>query len=397
MQGMSWRNEMILRCFVFLVFVLASFSNLAAASNCFKCHHKKEIFKGKVHEPVASGKCYRCHLPHVSRYKGLLKERADRLCFECHVRFGKELKKAAFVHTPVEKKACLRCHLPHSSTHKALLVKDEKELCLSCHGELKKKMVFVHKPFRDGKCTVCHDPHFSRNMVFVKNMDRICFKCHGNRVKLKASHRYGDLKRMNCVGCHNPHGSGKRFLIKDFSHKPFAEKKCNLCHKKGGVSSSVCVSCHKGVEKSFNHLHNHQLGRVRGNSCLACHNPHVGADKNLLADIPMRMCQSCHPETYKQKRESLYVHPEWSNCINCHAGHGSDHPAMLKGDGNAVCVRCHKTQGKFTHPVGKEVLDPRNGQPITCVTCHDTMGTNFKYNLRLSGEAALCIECHKNY
>ena len=123
----------------------------------------------------------------------------------------------------------------------------------------------------------------------------------------------------------------------------------------------------------------------------------MGNTKKLLSDAPERLCLKCHFETYKQRQNSLYIHPQWKKCTNCHDVHGENNVAMLKGGGNNTCIQCHKTQGKFTHPVGDKVKDPRNGQSITCITCHDTMGTNFKYNLRLSGEGELCLECHKGY
>ncbi len=384
--------------FWFLLFLMVFAGSAYGEEVCFQCHSRAKMFNGKVHKPVASGKCYTCHIPHVSRNKWLLKKSPRDICFECHKSLKSRLARAVFVHSPVEKKACFKCHVAHASNNGFLLRHREGKLCVSCHGEVRKKYKYVHQPFKNGECTACHDPHVGNNMVFVKGADKLCFKCHRNRKRMAKVHRYGNLKNMKCVECHNPHGSERRFLVRAVSHTPFARGECVSCHGVGkSLGSGLCLKCHPKVVASFKHLHNHQLGRVEGNSCLSCHNPHVGDNNKLLKDVPARMCQSCHSETYKQKKESLYVHPDWKNCFNCHAGHGSDHPAMLKGDGNAVCVRCHETQGKFTHPVGDEVMDPRNGQPITCVTCHDTMGTNFKYNLRMSGEAALCIECHKNY
>jgi len=44
--------------------------------------------------------------------------------------------------------------------------------------------------------------------------------------------------------------------------------------------------------------------------------------------------------------------------------------------------------------VGEDRLDPRNGQPITCVTCHDPHGTEFSYTLRGDQSRGLCVECH---
>jgi predicted CXXCH cytochrome family protein len=68
---------------------------------------------------------------------------------------------------------------------------------------------------------------------------------------------------------------------------------------------------------------------------------------------------------------------------------------MLKGDGNTSCTSCHESQGTFTHPVGEGILDHRNRQIITCLTCHDPKGTDYENNLRLDQNKELCVQCHR--
>jgi len=70
---------------------------------------------------------------------------------------------------------------------------------------------------------------------------------------------------------------------------------------------------------------------------------------------------------------------------------------MLRDKEMKLCGSCHKRHINFTHPIGEKVRDPRNGQATSCMTCHDPMGVDYKYLLRLSGERELCIECHKGY
>ncbi len=70
---------------------------------------------------------------------------------------------------------------------------------------------------------------------------------------------------------------------------------------------------------------------------------------------------------------------------------------MLKGGSNAVCIQCHESQGNFTHPVGPKVLEIHTGQMVTCVSCHNPMGTNNKFHLIQEGKKALCILCHRTY
>ncbi len=172
---------------------------------------------------------------------------------------------------------------------------------------------------------------------------------------------------------------------------------CDPCHQGDRpVATQVCLSCHPAVAKDYTLTHNHLTDHQDGNACVVCHSPHAGNDKNLLAGTPSQVCLSCHQDSYLRHQGKASRHPKMGNCLTCHAGHGGDAPAMLKGDGNSVCTGCHKNQGTFTHPVGGKVLDPRNGQPLTCVTCHDPKGTDFPYQLKRDGEKDLCEPCH-NY
>ena len=384
---------------IFIIILISFFLFGFSYNKCFKCHKKNKILSGKnIHTPLKKGECAKCHMAHVSRYDNLLKQKPGKLCIGCHKKLLDKIKGDKVIHAPVEKKACVRCHDTHSSNNKALLKEKPAKLCIQCHKEVNKKYKFSHLPFRKGNCLKCHSGHSSNDRRFLKKQgSEICINCHKITANLNQKHRY-KLTNKNCLSCHNPHGSNSNKLLRKTGHKPYKDKKCSTCHKnKEKFSSLVCFSCHKEEKKSFSKLHNHLLGGINKNSCLICHDPHMGVSDKHLKEASHILCQKCHPETYVQKKDSLYVHPNWKNCTNCHKGHGSNQLAMLKKDGNGVCVNCHKTQGKFTHPVGDKIKDPRNGQNVTCVTCHDTMGTNFKNNLRLSGEGALCLECHKNY
>ena len=133
---------------IVLLFTFPSYSKV----NCFSpsCHDRSRIIKGRAHIPVASEECLRCHLPHVSRYQALLKERPEELCFICHKEIKRAIAKAPFVHAPVAKRSCLRCHDPHSSPYKGLLKKTQKEICLSCHREVSKNFRYSRQPFKLG-------------------------------------------------------------------------------------------------------------------------------------------------------------------------------------------------------------------------------------------------------
>ncbi|AEH45652.1 cytochrome C family protein [Thermodesulfatator indicus DSM 15286] len=394
-----------MRIFIFFCFFSLFFFSYPAFSKvnnklCFQCHKSNKYLHNKyIHKPIISKGCLECHFPHASKNEKLLKKSTNKLCFTCHKKLKNDFKSDLFLHKPYKEQACLRCHIAHSSNYNFLLKNDVKDLCFSCHKNLLvNKQKFLHKPYQDGKCLSCHNAHVGYDVRLLKkeNGNLLCYSCHKRNKKFYDVH-LGKKEINNCLECHNPHMSNNKFLLKNFEHKPFAEKKCNICHNQKDKSNSLCLNCHKNIDTTFYYFHNHALGGYQKNSCLICHSPHLGNTKILLKSSPKVLCISCHINAYVQKENSLYVHPKRDNCIECHKGHGANNPSMLKGDGNQVCSRCHKTQGKFSHPVGDKVLDPRNGQPITCITCHEPMGTNFKYELKLSGEAALCVECHKNY
>ncbi len=385
-----------------LIILFLTFPSYAKVT-CFlpNCHNRSQIIKGKAHAPVSSGECLKCHLPHVSKYKALLKERYEVLCFSCHKEIKEDLSKALYVHAPVAKKSCLRCHEAHSSVYNGLLKNTQKQVCISCHKNVLKKFKYLHEPFRKGKCLDCHMPHFSNNDYLIcKKGNTLCFSCHKKDKLFVQKHKvknFYNIENIECLSCHNPHGSSKKALLREVNHIPYQKGNCKVCHNAKEMDTKLCLSCHSNILKTFRYFHNHLLGGYKKNVCLICHSPHVADTKALLRDKPAHLCESCHNNVKIQRNKSLYVHPHEEECMNCHVGHGSNHPAMLRGDGNSVCIRCHEAQVKISHPVGEKVRDPRNGQPITCITCHEPMGANFKYNLRLSGEAALCLECHKNY
>jgi predicted CXXCH cytochrome family protein len=179
-------------------------------------------------------------------------------------------------------------------------------------------------------------------------------------------------------------------------HEPY-QGDCAECHDKGLlVGVEKCLACHEEIGEKINAVHNHQTNKS-GNGCVNCHSPHASDFKNLLRNNQASLCRNCHADTWANYVDMPFKHPDNTICSNCHGVHGSSNLAMLKFDGNTVCETCHEAQGNFTHPVGPGVIDPRNGQIMTCVTCHYPHGTLYEKNLKLSGSMELCIQCHKSY
>jgi predicted CXXCH cytochrome family protein len=237
-------------------------------------------------------------------------------------------------------------------------------------------------------------PHQADNAQMLRDSDKkICRSCHSN-TEIENNHRGYPVKIQGCLSCHNPHGSNQKALVRNIKHEPFT-KGCGSCHDGAQtVSQRKCLQCHDEIESELYATHSHLTDRA-GNSCINCHNPHAGDTELLLKSQQTIVCRTCHEDTFRKHEKTLFVHLKTvKDCHNCHAVHGSNQLAMMVGDGNQVCLKCHESQGQFSHPVGKEVIDPRNRQMTTCVSCHTPHGSNFKGELKLSGQEDLCVQCH---
>ena len=378
--------------FLFLI----SSTAVWAGNNCFQCHDKKDFGGKYVHRPVAEGACQKCHNPHVAKYKGLLGAKQTELCFECHADLKKNKVDKIIVHKPFAAADCVACHDPHSSGQKGLLMGGGKG-CFKCHKEMDGKYKNMHAPFAAGNCGACHNAHYAdRFQLLIDAPDQLCVGCH--RDGLSSAHKGFPVKvkESGCLTCHNPHGSDRPGLVRNVLHEPY-QNDCSECHKEGrAVGVEKCLGCHDEMGEKLNAIHNHQTSKS-GNGCTNCHSPHASDFDNLLRNKQDQLCRKCHTDTWATYVDKPHKHPDSSICSSCHDIHGSNEVAMLKGDGNAVCNACHETQGQFTHPVGEGVIDPRNSQIMTCVSCHYPHGTLYEYNLKLSGSMELCIQCHQEY
>lgn len=390
-------NKIYYHCFGILLLICGMFlcgvCTAYAETVCFQCHKKEAFQKAVVHKPVTQGQCSACHNPHVARYKGLLQKKGSDLCYSCHQDKGKAFEKG-FVHLPVKQGKCLSCHDAHSSNGKGLLRASMSDLCLDCHKELKSNYAYAHSTYAKGECLVCHQPHQSENPLLLKTAsNKLCQSCH-NKGGANYTHKSFSMEAVNCLSCHTPHGSDQKALIRNVQHQPFQKGDCAGCHAKGKMSDEICLNCHEKIKKDVLTIGNHVM-KQGANSCIACHSPHAGDQKSLLKGSSKVICRSCHVDTFSRYETKRHVHPKISDCNDCHAVHGANNLAMLKKDGVDTCSVCHEAQGKFTHPVGENVRDALTNQMVTCVSCHNPMGTDFKYNVTMDYKKDLCIQCHR--
>ena len=390
---MSPKYPHLFACCIFMI-VMAFGSTAFGAKVCYDCH-KKSMFKNKlIHDPVARDNCTSCHNPHAAKHAGLLKKEVSALCYACH-RDKKDSFNKGIVHDPVRRGECTSCHDPHASASKGLMKGKYADSCFNCHESLARTFKYMHQPYAKGQCQFCHSPHQAENYQLLNvSADKLCRKCH-SQGEIAGAHKNYPVAISTCLSCHNPHGSNNKAIVRSVRHAPFI-KDCKTCHGRstGRVSQETCLGCHEEIREYLLTSHNH-LTDNGGNSCINCHSPHAGDTKQLLIDRPLLLCRSCHNDTYIRHEENVFVHTVTANdCQLCHAVHGANQVAMLKGDGNSVCLGCHPNQGQFSHPVGRGVIDPRNNQEATCLSCHDPHGTDFKGQLKMSGQEALCVQCH---
>ena len=384
---------------VFLGMVFLPVS-LAFADNCFDCHDQGDFQKQFRHQPVIKGECATCHSTHASRYPALLNKGAGELCRDCHAEFMDKVEKRDFLHQPVRNGECGACHEAHVADFKKLLKVKPGSECYTCHKKPEKVYAFPHRPFARNQCYSCHDPHAAADSRLLrKNGTRLCLSCHKAGAIFNKAHLNRDPKKLVCLSCHNPHGGDKPGLLRPVQHAPFSQGKCNSCHGRRDQGVNLCLRCHKSVLDSFLKPHTHlRLAAAGANFCLDCHDPHAGEDSGLPAVDQIKVCSSCHQDKFARRQQMLYHHPGKWECGDCHKLHGSDLPMMFKERPVELCADCHKRHEQFTHPIGDDSLDPRNLEPMSCITCHDPCtGTMFKYNLRGSAERGLCIQCHPKH
>ena len=378
---------------------------------CLRCHPEvaKEMAQKGAHKPFRQLKCSACHNPHAAKHKGLLRENVGKLCRTCHGN-DKKLMTKEHGHKPFQEGKCLACHKPHASKNANLLLAGNQKLCFGCHPEeglFSEK--YKHSPARKGKCLNCHAPHGSDYVGLLKKERRkLCVACHSvNTARARKAHLNYPVQGTDCLSCHSPHGSKRKSLVKASLHKPFARNKCSECHKGLGSKdslglkikdASVCLGCHPDVAKEFMKINTH-VGQ--GVFCVDCHNPHGSDQDYLKKGKESRMCLTCHEDTknYLNDKKHEHKHPltKEGKCTKCHRPHGSDFRYFFPAEEFKVCTSCHKRHSTFTHPLGENAIDPRSKRDITCITCHNLMGSPSEYALRFDMKKQLCVQCHKGY
>ncbi|UCH82047.1 MAG: hypothetical protein JSW20_05310 [Nitrospiraceae bacterium] len=378
---------------------------------CYDCHEelKKALSDTFVHELFKKGDCITCHNSHVSSVPGLLDDRVGSICLNCH-EYIKKLMTTGRVHNILRNGNCSECHTPHSSNIAKLLADEEKELCVRCHAESKEQAGKAHGclPFKKGECSACHDSHASADKSLMRSEPTaLCSECHVPRCKADGVSIASIVKDMDCTSCHSGHGSENSSALGPYGHTAFMNKDCGTCHNPitpGGAVSvrfkgeALCFNCHKKEE--YIYVKDVQHAKGQSSQCNLCHSHH-SSDKQDLTVTEGEVCIECHEKTEKRtvEMERGLKTKECSpikdrKCFECHIPGHSDQTLSFRSDGIEMCARCHTSEHSSTHPVGHDIIDPRNGETVTCISCHSMHAARNDFMLTHDRNRSLCIQCH---
>ncbi|MGB9433752.1 MAG: cytochrome c3 family protein [Candidatus Acidiferrum sp.] len=436
----------------------------ADSAKCLECHAEKA--KGKfVHTAISTG-CTSCHEVRVNRdvtRVKLITATTYGLCLTCHKdKNAAELK--GTVHPPAVRD-CVKCHDPHESDNKYQLLKptvgaQKENLCLSCHTTgLNVPEKGSRHAALDMGCETCHvthktgapgNPEFDYHLT--KSPPALCIDCHDPKDEgLQKAHQNQPFGTANCVQCHDPHQSAMPKLLAKFTHPPFADKQCEVCHapaKDGKVvltqadAKSLCVTCHDEKAKQIETAKVQHPGAA--GDCTDCHNPHASKFPGLPKTNGVEICLGCHVDIADLAKKQVHHQPAFvQGCATCHEPHGGEREKLLRAQGNALCLECHgqdsvpqedKSAGVLKifsgtlrlpddyfkknkvvvlplrygkghpivgHPVS-DVVDPTDVTKIryklSCLSCHQPHASAHA-NLLVNDQennTAFCATCHKD-
>jgi predicted CXXCH cytochrome family protein len=114
----------------------------------------------------------------------------------------------------------------------------------------------------------------------------------------------------------------------------------------------------------------------------------------------LEVCGQCHADSVERQARSQTKHPPIAEgkCAECHSPHSSDN-VFLATESTTIelCAECHEWQSHSTHPIGEEVVDPRNPNvTLQCSSCHRAHGSEYDHFLYFETTDDACIQCHSD-
>ncbi|MBC8413876.1 MAG: cytochrome C [Nitrospira sp.] len=386
---------------------------------CLNCHEgfKEKLSQKSVHTPVKTGECSGCHNPHTSSHGQLLNSASKDLCFSCHDRIIPDNARSE------HKIECSACHDAHAAPNRYVLLKRGNAICTECHKEAADADAsarFRHAPVDEIKgCMNCHDPHASdaNDNLLKKAVPALCVACHETeKPSFLERHMNYPVEESICSDCHDSHGSSRAFILLQNMHEPVAKKQCRKCHpdpesdfalSTSRNGAALCRKCHQeSTDNIFSKKRIHWPVLDR-DGCLNCHSPHASSGKNLLKGSISSICGTCHADTIRLQEASrnnpenaaLCKPVKEGECSACHSPHAADNLLLSDQESfsTGVCGRCHEWKAHSAHPLGKDIIDPRNKNLVTdCLSCHRACGTgNYPRMTHFSTITETCVQCHE--
>ncbi len=268
-----------------------------------------------------------------------------------------------------------------AESSKAHLAADAK--CTRCHDENESKpiLAFFQTPMgvtgdsRTPTCESCHGPSLAHLRGPVNGKlapPDVMFNKDGPFPQSSASAR-----AAVCLTCHKgtqrTHWAGSPHQVNGLA--------CNSCHKvhaavdpvrTKGLQQTVCYTCHKDRRADFMKISHHPVpeGKMM---CSDCHNPHGSVGPYLMKKPTINeVCWTCHAD---KRGPFLWEHePVEENCTNCHNPHGSNITPLLKARPPFLCQECHDGPHQSKNMMGPNVAAFPNGGSGTvgegCLNCH---------------------------
>lgn len=418
------------RLLVVLIFLMAAPLAWAAEQGATDKFHLKPGAKGKIclgchtqfeetmkrpflHAPVKQGDCSDCHSPHASSHGKLLEADPDKICGTCHSDLVPSGSKSS--HPDAAGGRCTKCHDPHGSANEHLLIAAGNELCFTCHKEIAKSVSeakYKHPPVLKS-CLTCHGPHSEKDAaaLLTKAPPELCTGCHKtDQPAFQKAHMGYPVGKSDCTSCHDPHGSSRPKILWASVHPPVANRNCGQCHYEAGSPDALkvkkqglelCQGCHGELYNQTFGLNRIHWPVVDRKACLNCHRPHASKVGKLLIDPELKLCGRCHADIVRHVGSAAIPHQPVAdgNCTMCHAPHGSNTLHLLAAvDSVALCGTCHDWSNHTSHPIGANVVDPRNKNArLECVSCHDVHGSAYKYLTWQDKKMDLCVTCHQDF
>jgi DmsE family decaheme c-type cytochrome len=381
---------------------------------CVECHDEfGEVLKRPfLHTPVAKGDCAGCHNPHTAKHAMLLAADSGEICQGCHEEMYKGETKSA--HQVFAEGKCFSCHDPHGAKNKKNLIRSGSDLCIECHVELGERIAaneFEHDPVSDD-CLECHNPHSSKKSInlLVDAQPSLCLGCHeAGGSSFRLAHKSYPVQKARCTSCHDPHGSNTAGILFDNVHEPVGERACGECHGKPTSSSpfalkdvglEICEGCHYDLVADALNKSRVHWPLLDDKGCINCHTPHASPEDFLMKAPMLEVCGQCHADTVERQARSQTKHSPVAEgeCAECHSPHSSDNIFLAKESTTIqLCANCHEWQSHSTHPIGEEIVDPRNANiTVQCLSCHRPHGTEYEHFLYFETIDETCVQCHKD-